>query len=117
SPHSTHLPRTPFFLYLHPPLRHLLSFPTRRSSDLTATVYSSYSFVPLSTASPLSVTGLIKNLLIHFINYSPSKILPFIYNLIKRSEEHTSALESRFDLVCSLLLELKKRCAPSVTRV
>src|SRR5699024_12042402 len=26
-----------------------------------------------------------------------------------RSEEHTSALQSRFDLVCSLLLEKKKR--------
>src|SRR5699024_12086518 len=28
---------------------------------------------------------------------------------IKRSEEHTSELQSRFDLVCRLLLEKKKR--------
>src|SRR5699024_11738462 len=27
-----------------------------------------------------------------------------------RSEEHTSELQSRFDLVCRLLLEKKKRC-------
>src|SRR5437868_9422069 len=30
-----------------------------------------------------------------------------------RSEEHTSELQSRFDLVCRLLLEKKKRCASS----
>src|SRR5207249_7850340 len=29
-----------------------------------------------------------------------------------RSEEHTSELQSRFDLVCRLLLEKKKRSAP-----
>src|SRR5207249_8776417 len=29
---------------------------------------------------------------------------------IKRSEEHTSELQSRFDLVCRLLLEKKKTC-------
>src|SRR5438067_5692596 len=32
--------------------------------------------------------------------------------LIRRSEEHTSELQSRFDLVCRLLLE-KKTCAPA----
>src|SRR5207249_8638321 len=29
----------------------------------------------------------------------------------ERSEEHTSELQSRFDLVCRLLLEKKKNCA------
>src|SRR5699024_12312295 len=29
--------------------------------------------------------------------------------LLKRSEEHTSELQSRFDLVCRLLLEKKKK--------
>src|SRR5699024_12426437 len=33
--------------------------------------------------------------------------LPTIYR--KRSEEHTSELQSRFDLVCRLLLEKKKK--------
>src|SRR5438067_9841656 len=31
--------------------------------------------------------------------------------LRRRSEEHTSELQSRFDLVCRLLLEKKKTCA------
>src|SRR5438067_9858399 len=30
-------------------------------------------------------------------------------SLVERSEEHTSELQSRFDLVCRLLLEKKKR--------
>src|SRR2546421_5580016 len=32
--------------------------------------------------------------------------------LYKRSEEHTSELQSRSDLVCRLLLEKKKECKP-----
>src|SRR5438067_8837929 len=32
-----------------------------------------------------------------------------------RSEEHTSELQSRFDLVCRLLLEKKKRYPPSLS--
>src|SRR5437868_8344211 len=32
-----------------------------------------------------------------------------------RSEEHTSELQSRFDLVCRLLLEKKKILVPSLT--
>src|SRR5699024_11932982 len=31
------------------------------------------------------------------------------FNLAERSEEHTSELQSRFDLVCRLLLEKKQR--------
>src|SRR5699024_12311594 len=30
------------------------------------------------------------------------------FNILNRSEEHTSELQSRFDLVCRLLLEKKK---------
>src|SRR5699024_12146921 len=33
----------------------------------------------------------------------------------RRSEEHTSELQSRFDLVCRLLLEKKKQSAENVT--
>src|SRR5699024_12600285 len=39
------------------------------------------------------------------------KIIPFILLIVlvlMRSEEHTSELQSRFDLVCRLLLEKKK---------
>src|SRR5699024_11604389 len=31
------------------------------------------------------------------------------YGMLSRSEEHTSELQSRFDLVCRLLLEKKKK--------
>src|SRR5438094_3182567 len=37
-------------------------------------------------------------------------VMPFKYRLLeKRSEEHTSELQSPYDLVCRLLLEKKKR--------
>src|SRR5699024_3432365 len=36
------------------------------------------------------------------------QITPWNYPLLQRSEEHTSELQSRFDLVCRLLLEKKK---------
>src|SRR5699024_11698723 len=40
----------------------------------------------------------------------------FLGNVSKhRSEEHTSELQSRFDLVCRLLLEKKKRSASIAT--
>src|SRR5207249_5746573 len=42
-------------------------------------------------------------------NQSPMDQAVAIDKLLKRSEEHTSELQSRFDLVCRLLLEKKKR--------
>src|SRR5699024_6337277 len=42
--------------------------------------------------------------------YDPSHAEKSV-DLTKRSEEHTSELQSRFDLVCRLLLEKKKRKA------
>src|SRR5690606_40798496 len=38
----------------------------------------------------------------------PIAIHEFLYPLIQRSEEHTSELQSRENLVCRLLLEKKK---------
>src|SRR5699024_12468838 len=66
--------------------QHLHSFPTRRSSDL--------------------------NLCDHVKSDCPGSgknqgIPPVAHGL--RSEEHTSELQSRFDLVCRLLLEKKKK--------
>src|SRR5207249_5396520 len=61
--------------------RDLHSFPTRRSSDL----------IPrscISTNRPLAWTS---------------------WPSIARSEEHTSELQSRFDIVCRLLLEKKNQ--------
>src|SRR5699024_11268107 len=37
-------------------------------------------------------------------------------NKSERSEEHTSELQSRFDLVCRLLLEKKKNQTPATTK-
>src|SRR5699024_11422815 len=39
----------------------------------------------------------------------------FPFSTTSRSEEHTSELQSRFDLVCRLLLEKKKKNKKSVT--
>src|SRR5207249_7420516 len=44
-------------------------------------------------------------------NYGTAEILGWMVDekQIERSEEHTSELQSRFDLVCRLLLEKKKK--------
>src|SRR5699024_12465976 len=42
----------------------------------------------------------------HFHKFLPVAIMLIVYGI--RSEEHTSELQSRFDLVCRLLLEKKK---------
>src|SRR5699024_12668486 len=68
------------FFYSAGAHRHLHSFPTRRSSDLTFIFQIGRRFFPAL-----------------FANWYGKK----------RSEEHTSELQSRFDLVCRLLLEKK----------
>src|SRR5206468_12628099 len=87
---------------------HLLSFPTRRSSDLSDRCLREH---------------------LHFFGWIPHTHEAYRYQLIERlpipifrqcrkhlgcdqflvrSEEHTSELQSRSDLVCRLLLEKKK---------
>src|SRR5436189_4471070 len=66
----------PFFSYSYPPLRHLHSFPTRRSSDLplsTAPIKFKFAMVPSHDTFPL------------------------------RSEEYTSEIQSPMYSVCLLL--------------
>src|SRR5699024_12482072 len=41
--------------------------------------------------------------------FTQQKFLRFVATRRNRSEEHTSELQSRFDLVCRLLLEKKKQ--------
>src|SRR5437868_8307471 len=41
------------------------------------------------------------------LGYRSARLFPF-HHVPDRSEEHTSELQSRFDLVCRLLLEKKK---------
>src|SRR5699024_12832658 len=91
----------------------LYSFPTRRSSDLF------YFFLRKVFSKNIDhKLELILTLFFHsHLNPSqekstlPKKILgslPLKPGISYRSEEHTSELQSRFDLVCRLLLEKKK---------
>src|SRR5690349_23133975 len=90
------------------PHRDLHSFPTRRSSDL----------------SYRRLDGLVLRDLTHMCLFS----WRWMFEVENRSEEHTSELQSRRDLVCRLLLEKKKttrppppttatRAAPTLSRV
>src|SRR5207247_10927684 len=78
-----------FYASAHP--RDLHSFPTRRSSDLAYNCSATRTAV---SSLPESSTT------------RSSSLRPRIPRL--RSEEHTSELQSRVDLVCRLLLEKKK---------
>src|SRR5206468_12884414 len=87
--------------------RDLHSFPTRRSSDLTVLVWAApvgnTSSSSVVVADPVGATP-------------PTQLVPVLQRLLPpapvqvkvRSEEHTSELQSRSDLVCRLLLEKKK---------
>src|SRR5438093_3704213 len=92
--------------------RYLLTFPTRRSSDLIAGRVTrlrdgrlrfdydeEYRVRPGATPLSLSMRPEIQTHLDGAIN-------PWLWNL--RSEEHTSELQSLTNLVCRLLLEKKK---------
>src|SRR5699024_11987922 len=82
------------------PHLHLHPFPTRRSSDLcirsSTLICGDPPVVILTTASVLQAT----------FCKTGSKCSGLWEG--RRSEEHTSELQSRFDLVCRLLLEKKK---------
>src|SRR5438876_7820718 len=84
-----------FFFYISCDHRCLHSFPTRRSSDLSAS----------SNAAPASGG-------FSFRSSSPSAASSDSEGdrNEKRSEEHTSELQSPVQLVCRLLLEKKKLC-------
>src|SRR5699024_12352723 len=69
---------------------HLRSFPTRRSSDLSISPTTR----SRSRSNPADASA----------RWSCRRRSP----PMRRSEEHTSELQSRFDLVCRLLLEKKK---------
>src|SRR5699024_12805794 len=83
------------------PHRTLPSFPTRRSSDLGPIR------IGQGVEFDYSTVHAVKTIREHgyeaiIINNNPETVST-------RSEEHTSELQSRFDLVCRLLLEKKKK--------
>src|SRR5699024_12587269 len=85
-----------FFLSCCRHHRDLHSFPTRRSSDLS-----------VGTSRPGEETGAERS----WCGRCRSPTTPTTWSTASdppRSEEHTSELQSRFDLVCRLLLEKKK---------
>src|SRR5699024_12270261 len=90
-----------FFLQVSPPHLPLHSFPTRRSSDLT--VFFMARATSIFVSRKIAFTASLKSLEF-FLG-----ILLKIFLRKCRSEEHTSELQSRFDLVCRLLLEKKKK--------
>src|SRR5690606_41339084 len=91
----------------------LHSFPTRRSSDLLTNVIGLANTAPKGEVAPtvtwafyIGASALFLTVLwtvIRTKEYAPEE-----YNRYKgRSEEHTSELQSRENLVCRLLLEKK----------
>src|SRR5699024_11859942 len=100
------------FLHCCADLLDLLSFPTRRSSDLSSKrqpesrLTSQANLHARTTrtkrASDVPTTSLRNNLAMLLHGAANS-----LERLPRRSEEHTSELQSRFELVCRLLLEIK----------
>src|SRR5690606_41772210 len=93
--------------------QHLLSFPTRRSSDLywgALTVGRLVAAALTSRFAPGKVLVFGLSVAVAALvgaTYVP--IAPVMYGVVGfRSEEHTSELQSRENLVCRLLLEKKK---------
>src|SRR5207247_9757496 len=96
----------PFFFSCSVVHRSLHSFPTRRSSDLLAGLAVEAHDLP---DRELSVIGECPVSLRIVYESSIRGCHRPILVLAWRSEEHTSELQSRVDLVCRLLLEKKKK--------
>src|SRR5699024_12092996 len=83
----------------------LPSFPTRRSSDLGEVVLLGNRLgVGFTLGTGLGDNGLALEVLVAL---DVLVVLGHCHLDAGRSEEHTSELQSRFDLVCRLLLEKK----------
>src|SRR5699024_12030660 len=98
----------PLFLHASRPHRALHSFPTRRSSDLGGGALPEGGL----PGGRRGVVGVGK-IHIHRRDHGRKRGSPGRKR--RRSEEHTSELQSRFDLVCRLLLEKKKKTGRDTT--
>src|SRR5207249_11352857 len=95
-----HLTPLPLFPYYSVPPRHLHSFPTRRSSDLPVEREPLRDARDLETLRPRAIHRVLRPQGSRCAREHPRQQFLRI-----RSEEHTSELQSRFELVCRLLLE------------
>src|SRR5690606_41117690 len=97
--------------------RDLHSFPTRRSSDLLflcGAAMAYYAALPVSLKFFQGfLTESLQSMLTvgPYISFVVRLLIGFglVFELPVRSEEHTSELESRENLVCRLLLEKKNK--------
>src|SRR5699024_11921051 len=106
---------SPFSVHSAVRHRHLHSFPTRRSSDLIRSMddrlghayhtQKKYLSPPTPRLIYPLLTILFRNQILLINLFLPLNL--FLMYPLPRSEEHTSELQSRFDLVCRLLLENK----------
>src|SRR5690606_40079797 len=101
------------FLYCYSDHRDLPSFPTRRSSDLIDPFFAVLWIIggacAVAAAWSAKYHRLAALLLIGGTGLATS------VTFLMRSEEHTSELQSRENLVCRLLLEKKKQRRRSYT--
>src|SRR5690606_42020424 len=92
--------------------RDLPSFPTRRSSDLPCADQAGLRELAPAPAPQLRARGGETILLVEQAEPLRRLALRILggagYRVLTRSEEHTSELQSRENLVCRLLLEKKK---------
>src|SRR5699024_12707206 len=93
-----------FFSSCSGDLRDLHSFPTRRSSDLfVGGIASVAGLAADGHGLPVGI-AFVRGLVVRRDGQ-----IKALGHVDPRSEEHTSELQSRFDLVCRLLLEKKKK--------
>src|SRR5690606_40833839 len=92
--------------YCHRDHRDLHSFPTRRSSDLLRAQPGNVPVLDQTTSAGAAERP------VHEHGAEPGGCLAAIV-VLHRSEEHTSELQSRENLVCRLLLEKKKKTKES----
>src|SRR5206468_4749643 len=97
--------------------RDLHSFPTRRSSDLLGALPGDEQAATLRTALEDPAPDVRWNAAVALARHGSHEGVPVLRQMLdrayveqvvkRRSEEHTSELQSRSDLVCRLLLEKK----------
>src|SRR5690625_5443026 len=85
----------------------LLSFPTRRSSDLPEVRVRIRSRLSIASNSSPSAIMVTTSSSMSSCHRDATCCVP-VSDIATRSEEHTSELQSRGHLVCRLLLEKKK---------